>query len=301
MVNNIYDLLQRCFIGSEEDFELIFCGNDTKRYPSYKKIINDETLGKISFTEEDAWNHILASMVAYLDECYLSVSIRQIIWEIFNGWLMEVAKELNMQSRIKDIEEEMPRPIEEDYVIEMIKRLHYDKDRGMAKEELTEDLHISTKTAKDLLNKLDNKKKNSELRIAGQRIGMNLKEKYVYEDNRRIKCFSAGSTINPVFLQFDIAQIHSLINGCKCAYFSEGRNMALYTAIEIWSQLSDYTRERILKVYTKRDKELEEFIELIKTEARSRRLHSYYSELELVEEGELSYEEEAEINKKLRS
>ena len=109
------------------------------------------------------------------------------------------------------------------------------------------------------------------------------------------------STVNPIFLQFNISQVFSLLNGCKLSYVGEGRNMALYTAMEIWDQLSPYTKGKIKSFYCNRYPDFAEFISDVEAEIASSDLHAYVSEREQMEDMDLKNDEINETYDKINS
>ena len=120
-------------------------------------------------------------------------------------------------------------------------------------------------------------------------------------NGNRFKVFSSESTVNPIFLQFNISQVFSLLNGCKLSYVGEGRNMALYTAMEIWDQLSPYTKGKIKSFYCNRYPDFAEFISDVEAEIASSDLHAYVSEREQMEDMDLKNDEINETYDKINS
>ena len=70
-------------------------------------------------------------------------------------------------------------------------------------------------------------------------------------------------TISPIFLPANISQLKTLLKGL---YYESRMNrdpFAMTLAIDIWSQLSEYAKERIKKYYGRPDKNFNEFLSLV--------------------------------------
>lgn len=288
---------------SEEETDYFLEGDTERNIPSLLEYVYEETGGINEVESKEAWESILSAMGFYIDDYPATNAYRQKIWERFNVWLYNIAFELEQKYDETFICQIMPKPIIGDLDIEIMKDLHYSKT-GVSKKRLAQKYHVSERTVKETLNKLDRNDKTSELRIAGQKVSIDLK----YEDTcdgpeywaqgRRYRYFHSASTINPIFLQLNIAEVHSLINGLKCSYYQEERDMSISTGVEIWSQLSEYTKDRIRLVYATKDEELSDFLMILDDELQMS-THAFHSEREQLNEQDLSDYERDEIERKL--
>lgn len=296
MIVDIFKLLEDSTVDNER---YLYYLNGTDELPSLSNIIKKEYNNLSSFSDENAWECITTCMEYYLDDCQFSNSIKKKIRRDFVNWLRNIAFDLKISNDI--LTKSISVLVAEDATIGIIKELHYSKEKRITKSTLAQKLQISEKTAKDIINKLDKNNHKNELKIAGQKVVLDIDSEYKFDTELgvRSRYFSAKSTVNPVFLQFNISQIFTLLNGCKCSYSSEDRNMSLYVAMEIWDQLSDYTKSRIKSFYGKKDSDFADFLADIEAELSSYEIHSYKSDREQINEMDLKDEEIAELNDKL--
>lgn len=304
MKYRIKEVLEKTGHLSNGEYYLFLDDSNERKGPSLLEYVMAETGGKESIEASEVFESILSAMSYFMDDYSAPNIYRQKLWNRFLGWLRNIALELKIEFDEDMICQIMPRPFVGDKTIEIIKDLHY-SPQGLSKAQIADKYRISERTVKELLNRLDKNVKGSELYIAGQRVGINIKHKdvcdiYNEQGSSRYRFFSAASTVNPIFLQMNIAQVHSLINGLKCSYYHEERDMSIASAVEIWSQLSDYTRNRIRLVYAQNDNELAQFLDIVEDELDSFHLHTYVSERDILSENILSDYEQNEIMNKLR-
>lgn len=305
-IDNIYEFLQDT-TDDNEKYMLYLEGDDT--LPSLAEIIKEEYKNQCSFSADEAWECITNCMEYYLDSCELSIVYKKKIWKDLSAWLRIIAYDLDINIDYSE-NDFIENPSSNDPAIEIIKELHYYKNKGnvqtaagkgVTKEKLSNRLKVSEKTVKDIINKLDKNYHSSELRIAGQKVLLDVDSVYFYDEEAgvRNRYFSSKSTLNPVFLQFNISQIFTLLNGCKLSYEAEERNMALYTAMEIWDQLSSYTKGRIKAFYCYKYPDFADFISDVEAEIESSEVHMYVSDREQIEDMDLNKAEIDEITAKL--
>lgn len=299
MIENIYQFLTTTYTPDPRCATLAE-GNEAEGIPSFFQELEGELAGKTRVDEQEAWSSILSAMDYYICDYPGTTVDKQKVWNIFRQWLHNIAFDMRINVGWEEVDELLPPVLQKDHVIGLIKDLHY-ASLGPTKDELARKYHVSDRTIKDTINKL-NRRKDGELRIAGQKVDFQMVEKYEYDEREHVtrRHFSAKNTVNPVFLQLNIAQVHSLLNGLKLSYFVEGRNLSVSSAVEIWSQLSDYTKDRIRLVYCEEDAEFSEFIQIVEDEIASTTLHTYKSERDQIREEDLSPYEEEELYRKLR-
>ncbi len=297
---DISALLKKTYPGSSEDYLFLVCGDERKGVPSLKELLLQELGSLESSDAEKVWAGTMNAMDDYLND-YPGTSVyKQKLWNVFFPWLRRLAHALSLPFSEEALNRDLPRPLGHDFAIDLIKDLHYSRD-GITKAELAAKYKVSERTVKNTIDRL-NSEKSGELRIAGQKVSFPIREIYDYDRRDQVtrRKFSASATVNPVFLTFNIAQIHALLNSLKCSYYDEGRNMSLGIAVEIWSQLSPYTQDRIRLVYFPKDPQFREFIEMADVEASSAQLHSYHTECEQLKEEDLSPYEMDELECKLQ-
>ena len=291
-IDNILEILEN---SADENERYMAYLRGINGFPSLSEIIKEEYNNTPEFNKTEAVDCILTCIGYFLDDCSgFTMGQKNKILKDLQRWLDNVTYDLGLPNI--NIHDTDSNHVIDDPEIEIIKALHVYKNspiKGITKKELADNLEISEKTVKDIINKLDNKQRSSSLRIAGQKVTLKLKESYTTatSNGNRFKVFSSESTVNPIFLQFNISQVFSLLNGCKLSYVGEGRNMALYTAMEIWDQLSPYTKGRIKSFYCNRYPDFAEFISDVEAEIASSDLHAYVSEREQMEDMDLKNDE----------
>ena len=123
-------------------------------------------------------------------------------------------------------------PLERQLAI--IKMLH---ERNISTVEMADRLFVSDRTIEDDL-KMIRESDTEALQLMGQPV------KIPY--TRRSRHFTSESTAHPVFLMANLAQVITMLEGLgKQAQLKEYERFALLSAVNIWSELSDYARERI--------------------------------------------------------
>lgn len=291
-IDNILEILEN---SADENERYMAYLRGINGFPSLSEIIKEEYNNTPEFNKTEAVDCILTCIGYFLDDCSgFTMGQKNKISKDLQRWLDNVTYDLGLPNI--NIHDTDSNHVIDDPEIEIIKALHVYKNspiKGITKKELADNLEISEKTVKDIINKLDNKQRSTSLRIAGQKVTLKLKESYTTatSNGNRFKVFSSESTVNPIFLQFNISQVFSLLNGCKLSYVGEGRNMALYTAMEIWDQLSPYTKGRIKSFYCNRYPDFAEFISDVEAEIASSDLHAYVSEREQMEYMDLKNDE----------
>lgn len=291
-IDNILEILEN---SADENERYMAYLRGINGFPSLSEIIKEEYNNTPEFNKTEAVDCILTCIGYFLDDCSgFTMGQKNKISKDLQRWLDNVTYDLGLPNI--NIHDTDSNHVIDDPEIEIIKALHVYKNspiKGITKKELADNLEISEKTVKDIINKLDNKQRSSSLRIAGQKVTLKLKESYTTatSNGNRFKVFSSESTVNPIFLQFNISQVFSLLNGCKLSYVGEGRNMALYTAMEIWDQLSPYTKGKIKSFYCNRYPDFAEFISDVEAEIASSDLHAYVSEREQMEDMDLKNDE----------
>ena len=301
-IDNILEILEN---SADENERYMAYLRGINGFPSLSEIIKEEYNNTSEFNKTEAVDCILTCIGYFLDDCSgFTMGQKNKISKDLQRWLDNVTYDLGLPNI--NIHDTDSNHVIDDPVIEIIKALHVYKNspiKGITKKELADNLENSEKTVKDIINKLDNKQRSSSLRIAGQKVTLKLKESYTTatSNGNRFKVFSSESTVNPIFLQFNISQVFSLLNGCKLSYVGEGRNMALYTAMEIWDQLSPYTKGKIKSFYCNRYPDFAEFISDVEAEIASSDLHAYVSEREQMEDMDLKNDEINETYDKINS
>lgn len=123
-------------------------------------------------------------------------------------------------------------PLERQLAI--IKMLH---ERNISTINMADRLFVSDRTIEDDL-KMIRESDTEALQLMGQPVKIPYK--------RRNRHFTSESTAHPIFLMANLAQVITILEGLgKQSQLKEYERFALLTAVNIWSELSDYARERI--------------------------------------------------------
>lgn len=318
MVINIFEALENTSGFDATKCDVILNGDENKRIPALKEIVLSLT-GSVSEVRSDNLVSILCEAFSdYIKSYPAPCSYKVKLWKIFNKWLGTIISCYKLNPDKNYIEENLFCPIQQNAVIEIIKMLHvHDKEaKGIRKSEIVSELHesIGERSVKDIINRLsvDGLRRNKSAKpivIAGQTVSLNIKHRDCFDDytenDSRNRYFYSTSTVNPIFMQLNISQVYVLLHGLARSYMDEERQMAISSGMEIWSQLSKYTQQRIRTVYFDPinelyDKDLDEFVQIIEDELNDAELHTYVTERQLLDSGELSSSEERMIEDKLR-
>lgn len=223
---------------------------------------------------------VLDTIVEIFDDYVVSLHApavyKQKIARILCEWVFEVAKKLALD----DYQIE-GRIIENYYVpdmaVEIIKSLHFnpeDPNKGITKRELCEKYKLKSKrTIETFFARLSGNDKQNPLRIAGQTVVTHVDSSG--EEGKQRKYYT-HDTISPIFLPANISQTRALLKGL---YYSSRQNkdpFAMTLAVDIWSQLSDYAKDRIRRYYGSADKKFADFLKLVDTKSKS--IFVYYKE-----------------------
>lgn len=318
MVVNIFEALKETSVFESEKFEVIMNGDAKKRIPSLRDTVMSVTCG-VAEIEDENLVEILCEVFSDYIRTYPAPNVyREKLWKLFILWIQRIAVYCRLNYDPDYVTENFVSPVQKNAVIEIIKMLHvYDEERkGITKSQIVDRLRetIGERSVKDIINRLslDGKKKDKSVKpivIAGQNVSLNIRHRdcfdYYTDKNSRSRYFYSTSTVNPVFMQLNVSQVYLLLHGLALSYMEEEYQMAISSGMEIWSQLSGYTQQRIREVYFNSgnehyDRNLDEFIQIIEDELKDTELHTYVTERQLLDSGELSLAEENMLEEKLR-
>lgn len=214
-----------------------------------------------------AYKIVSASLAEYIENFPAVFSFKQRTKEKFAVWLQKIAEQYEIEGvEIPEILKIQPN--ENDTAIVMLKALH--ERKGVSKEELTRKLGINhlrsiqknlRKLSPDLYEGPDIEKDNvyTPFRIGGQPVVADIRVCGV--NNKNQKLYSTPNTIHPIVLQENLMQVGTLLQAlCRnyCDYESE---ISMGIATDIWSQLSDYAKERIERIFGAEDRTFQKFID----------------------------------------
>jgi len=155
---------------------------------------------------------------------------------VFKKYLEFLKKEYNFKLDICfpgiDIASSLERRL---YIVKVLQ----DPDKTVS--ELSDELWTSERTIeKDLLTLRG--MTDEPINMCGRRF-------IIRESKRRKDKLSFASTVHPLFLTFNLTQVISTLKGLRLMYEEPAfKQYALLSAKAVWQQLSDYAKERIIKV-----------------------------------------------------
>lgn len=200
-------------------------------------------------------------------------AFKQKVWNSFRDWIMCIADRYDIQNAEKLIEEIMERPVEDDTAVAVVKLLHAEKvEDGKTKDEMVEALSVNEKTIRNTLHLLDpdfdkdpkakarESKKRNTPRFGGQLMQVGIK---YMEEEKKERRFYSPETLHPVAMQLNVYQVGTLLKSLQLAYDTEISYNSVNMAINVWSQLTDYCKERITDFVRPDDEDLRSFLELI--------------------------------------
>ena len=233
--------------------------------------------------KEMCFTAIGRAMVEYVDSYPGPSSFKRRMRETFIAWLEKLKEKYEIRNGT------IPEHLylaegEKDMRISLIKSLH--KRRGVTKKELTEELGIHQRSVMKNISRLDpsfseetgvkreeEKKEKDPYMIGGQVVRLKVSSKKV--DGEREKRYITYNTLHPLILLENVMQVGTLLKGLECLYENEEGDIAKGIAIDIWSQLSEFGRERIKRYYFD---ETSSFINDISDETPDEHAVTYLSE-----------------------
>ena len=230
------------------------------------------------------------AMATYMEHYPAPVSFKKRTRERFVSWL-EVIRTKYGISREKLIPEQLiPDEGENDTVVGLL--LSLQARRGVTKKELKDRLGIGLRAILKDLCKLDptlreeesdNTDKVTPFYLGGQPVRAKIDD--IKIDGKREKRYRTENSIHPLILQENLFQAATLLQALQRNYNEHDSTVSSYLAVDIWSQLSDYARERIEYVFAAGDPDFADFLEMLKDETPDERVPaSFRSERDMFNE-----------------
>ncbi|MCI6730737.1 MAG: helix-turn-helix domain-containing protein [Lachnospiraceae bacterium] len=182
----------------------------------------------------------------------------------FVRWLNEIARRYGIQEKI--IPENLQvKPNESDTAIVMLKELHDRKGKKVS--EIAEAMHISPRAVQKNLRKLDPELSNSEedrntyvpFRIGGQPVKVKISA--MPPESGKGDYYKTSNTVHPLVLLENQMQIGTLLKVLANSYYADESGVCYSIGLDIWYQLSEYSRNRVKEVFAMDDENLQDFIE----------------------------------------
>ena len=241
-----------------------------------KRMSSDKRVGN-RINNEKCFQAISGAMSKYAESYPAPASFKKRMRENFISWLEAIRAKYEFFEQPEIPLELYSEDGENDTVVNLL--LSLQSRHGVTRKELADKLGISTRAVlKDLL-KLDPGLKTTNLikpeetlpfYIGGQPVRAIIEgEKPEGKRERRYKTINS---IHPLILQENLFQTATLLQALQRNYDEHESTVSSYLAVDIWSQLSDYARERIEYVFAAGDPEFAEFLEMLKDEAPDERI-----------------------------
>ena len=229
---------------------------------------------------------IAEAMVRHADSYPAPSSFKKRVRENFVKWLEAIRSKYEFAEQPEIPWGLYPEDGEKDTVVGMLQSLQSRK--GVTKEELQVRLGIGPRAILKDLCKLDptlredgteEQESMVPFYIGGQPVRARIRsEKYAGD---RKKYYHTENSVHPLILQENLFQAATLLQALQRNYDEHESTVSSYLAVDIWSQLSDYARERIEYVFTAGDPDFAAFIEMLKDETPDGRIPAYRTEKEM--------------------
>lgn len=202
------------------------------------------------------------------------------------SWYRNITETLDEEDRSEDI---FPHFAVRDKTIELVKALQ--RREGISKQELSRILgesEINTRSVQSDLRRLSPKlvkdkryrRKIRPLTVGGYAVNVDISEK---RGERGIKYYCTPNSVHPLVLLPNVSQAAVLLMSLADRYVNYESDIALTAGIDIWLQLTDYCKDRIIKVFAEDNRNLKKFIEALKRAAENSTDVRYMSEREMNE------------------
>lgn len=251
-----------------------------------RKACTDEFSQTAELDAKLAFRILSAAISKYLLRYPATVSVRQRLYQHIFAW----CESLGDQFHIPDYEmflSDIPHPMDRDLAITLVKELH-SRD-GISKADLSEKYDLSEKTIQVGLHRLSGEGHYQPLRIGGQAVIVPVVHKKAEHRDEKHRYYTPN-TLSPVVLQLNLMQVETLLKSFQLNYDS-GNNIPLDLAVDVWGQLSDYAKDRIRKVFSQKDPDLDEFLKLVDAESQSDE-YRFMTESEMMEHRDMTVDEQ---------
>ena len=242
--------------------------------------------------EQLCYDEIALAMREYFKNYNTTFSIKLKIKTVFGDWLKRLQEEYGLEKR--DIPNELKiKSYELDIGISLVKALHAkDEKSALTKAQLSEKTGLDERTVQRYLRKLDPKlydhtkstngmgPEYDPFRICGQPLVAEIKE---VSDAYGRKRFLTPNTVHPIVLQENLLEVEILLKSLCLCYYKNNVNITLMIATDIWSQLSDYAKDKIEHDFELEDEELKDFINLLKSDETDDHICFYQTQRQVIE------------------
>ena len=242
---------------------------------------------------QQAYQSIVYAMVQYIEGYPAPFSFKQRTKENFVMWLKRICEKYDALELF--IPEELDNSVaEKDIGIAMLKLLH--NREGISYEGLREKLGITDRAIQKNLVKISPstytgpKEPYGPMYLGGQPLFAEIS--LVSQTERaEAKRFYTPNSVHPLVLQENIMQLATLLKSLCHQYYDYEDVIGLLIAVDIWSQLSEYARKKIVDHFAFDDQDFQMFIDLLMDECPDDHACVYHTENELLREIEMTVEQ----------
>lgn len=254
-----------------------------------KKICDEESKGTMAVDYRSAFRILADAVSKYLLKYPATASARQVLYQHLFAWCESLGDQFHI-SNYDMILSDIPLPVERDLTIALAKELHA-RD-GISKNDLAEKYGVSEKTIQVSLRQLSGEGRYQPLRLGGQAVTVPVayKEEKHRDDKRR---FYTPNSMSPIIFQMNLMQVATLMQSFQMNYDS-GNNIPLDLAVDTWSQLSDYVKDRIREIFCQRDQSFSEFLDIVESEVNSDD-YRFMTESEMMDLKDISVSERLDL------
>lgn len=252
---------------------------------SSRRMSRDKRSG-VKINNAKCYQAIAEAMVKYADSYPAPASFKKRMRANFVRWLEAIRSKYEFPEQPEIPWGLYPEDGEKDTVVGMLQSLQ--SRRGVTKEELQVRLGIGPRAILKDLCKLDPTLREDGAEeqetpvpfyIGGQPVRAEIRSRKYAGDRK--KYYRTENSVHPLILQENLFQAATLLQALQRNYDEHESTVSSYLAVDIWSQLSDYARERIEYVFTAGDPDFAAFIEMLKDETPDGRILAYRTEREM--------------------
>lgn len=235
----------------------------------------------------EAYNAIAEAMVLYFEEFGSTYSFRQKTKKKFSKWLENIQKKYCID-KIALPSELQIKYGEEHIGIAMVKALH--TRNGITKEKLRDDLGAkTTRSIQKNLRKLSPELYEGDcmgdeydsFRIGGQPLTVKIK---MHEGDNNVRYYNTPNTLHPLVLQENLLQVENLLRSLSLSNDSYNSTISYQIALDIWSQLSDYAKDKIKEDFGYEEDIHQDFIKYVDDDTPDNHACMFKSQREMIEQ-----------------
>lgn len=238
---------------------------------------------------QKAYRVLIDAVSEYINAYSNSSKAKHRLYNRMYAWCEHLGKQYQIEN-CADYLVDIPKLITPDLAVELVKDLH-DQD-GVSKEALGDKHHVSTKTIQVCLQRLSDKKHSDPMRVGGQAIHVPISHKKAHHRTDK-RLYFTPNTMSPVIFQMNLMQVATLLQSLQLNYDS-GNNIPLDLAVDTWSQLSDYAKERIRDIFCKKDPSFSVFLDIVE-EAEHSDTYRFMTESEMMKDSDTSWNEKLDL------